>query len=160
MIGLIAKFLPVLKGLNWMRIGLYAGLASAIFGMGYMKSNANHAEAEAEYERAKAVAIADRVKELNAEWNVRLHEEETARAVLQGDLTIIRTHRDSLIEAIRNTQLTRPIEDVNIEACLETDDENVKLVIANPFTPAFIGVWNDASRGIGGPGETAGPETD
>ncbi len=148
-----------LGGLNWMKMGLYAALASAIFGMGYMKSNANHAEAEAEYERSKAVAIADRVKELNAEWNVRLHEEETARVILQSDLTIIRTHRDSLIEAIRNTQLTRPVEDVNIEACLETDDENVRLVIANPFHPDFIRLWNDASRGIGGPTETAGPET-
>ncbi len=148
MIGLIAKFLPVLKGLNWMRIGLIVGIASAIFGMGYMKASAVCAEREAEYERAKAVAIADRVRELNAEWNVRLHEEETSRAVLQGNLTIIRTHRDSLIEAIRNTQLTRPIEDVNIEACLETDDENVKLVIANPFSPNFISLWNDASRGF------------
>ena len=159
-LGLITKFLPLLKGLNWMRIGLIAGIAVSIFGMGYMKASAVCAEAEAEYEREKAVAIADRVKELNAEWNIRLHEEETARAILQGDLSVIRQHRDSLIEGIRAVQLTKPIEDVNIEACLETDDENVKLVIANPFSNDFRRLWNDASRGVGGPGETARPETD
>ena len=156
----LLKFVPFLKGLNWIRILLVAGIAASIFGMGYMKASAVCAEREADYERSKAVAIADRVKELNAEWNIRLHEEETARVILQGDLNVIREHRNSLIEVIQNTQLTKPIEDVNIEACLETDDENVKLVIANPFNPDFIGVWNDASRGVGGPGATAGPETD
>ncbi len=156
---LIAKVAPFL-GKYGIRIALIAGAAFALFVGGCQYANVKHAEELAEYERQKTIAIVDRVRELNAEWNVRLHEEETARAVLQGDLTIIRTHRDSLIEAIRNTQLTRPVEDVNIEACLETDDENIKLVIANPFTPGFVGLWNDASRGVGGLTETAGPETD
>ncbi len=154
----LAKVAPGLAKYG-VKIILAVATALFLFVGGCQYANVKHAEAEAEYERAKAIAIADRVRELNAEWNVRLHEEETARVILQSDLTIIRTHRDSLIEAIRNTQLTRPIEDVTIEACLETDNENVKLVIANPLGPNFIRLWNDASRGVGGFGETAGPET-
>ena len=146
-----------LGGLPWAKIGLYSALVTAIFSMGYMKSDANHAEAEAKYERDKAIAIVDRVKELNAEWDIRLHEEETARAILQGDLTVIQKHRDSLIDGIRNAQLTKPADSVTIEACLETDDENVKLVVANPFGLSFVELWNDASRGIGGPGEEGRP---
>ena len=158
-IGLLAKAAPFL-GKYGIKIALIAAAAFALFVGGCQYANVKNAEEWADYERQKTVAIADRVAELNAEWNVRLHEEETARAILQGDLNVIREHRNSLIDVIQNTQLTKPIEDVNIEACLETDDENVKLVIANPFNPDFVGVWNDASRGVGGPGETAGPETD
>ena len=155
----LAKVAPGLAK-NGVKIALAVTTALFVFVGGCQYANVKNAEEWADYERQKAVAIADRVKELNAEWNVRLHEEETARVVLQSDLTIIRTHRDSLIEAIRNTQLTKPIEDVTIEACLETDNENVKLVIANPFNADFVSLWIDASRGVGGPGETAGPETD
>lgn len=158
-IGLLAKAAPFL-GKYGIKIALITAAAFALFVGGCQYANVKNAEEWADYERQKAVAIADRVAELNAEWNIRLHEEETARVILQSDLNVIREHRNSLIEVIQNTQLTKPIEDVNIEACLETDDENVKLVIANPFNPDFVGVWNDASRGVGGPGETTGPETD
>ena len=142
------------------RLALIAALGFSLFVGGCQYANVQHAEAEAEYEREKVAAIASRVKELNDEWTLRLHEEETARAILQGDLTIIRKHRDSLIDAIRSAQLTKPIEDVTIEACLETDDENVKLVIANPFTLDFVGLWNDASTGTIRATSPAGPETD
>ena len=143
----LAKAAPALAKYG-VKIALVVAAALALFIGGCQYANVKNAEEWADYERQKAVAIADRVAELNAEWNIRLHEEETARAILQGDLSVIRKHRDSLIAGIRAAQLTKPIEDVNIEACLETDDENVKLVIANPFSPDFVSLWNDASKGI------------
>ncbi len=155
----LAKISPAVAK-SGIKIALIAVAAFFLFVGGCQYANVKNDAEWIDYEREKATAIAERVKELNAEWNIRLHEEETARAILQGDLNVIRQHRDSLIEGIRNAQLTKPIEDVNIEACLETDDENVKLVIANPFSADFVSLWNDASRGVGGPGETAGPETD
>lgn len=143
-------------GIRFLLIGALAG---ALFIGGCQYANVKHAEHEADVERQTTVLIAEKVAEMNAEFAIRIEEENVARAALQGDLTIIRDHRDSLIEGIRNAQLTKPVDSVNIEACLETEDENIKLVVANPFTIEFVSLYNDASQ-AGGLGEATGPETD
>ena len=155
----LLKAAPFLKSVNWIRVGLISALAVALFVGGCQYANVQNAEQAADVERQTTALIAERVAEMNAEFAIRLEEENVARAQLQGDLTIIRDHRDSLIEGIRNAQLTKPIDSVNIEACLETEDENIKLVIANPFTIEFVSLYNDASK-VGGLGEASRPETD
>lgn len=159
MIPLLAGALPFLKGLNWIRIGLIGGLAGALFVGGCMYSDKQHAEHAADIERQKTVAIAERTAELNAEWRAKLLVEENARIALQFDLSIIQDREKGLLGRIDDLQLTKPADSVTIEACLETEDENIKLVVANPFTAEFVSLYNDSSRAIRA-GDTAGPETD
>lgn len=159
-LGLLTRFLPILKGLNWIRIGLISTIAAGLFTGGALWSDKKHAEHEADFEKAKTVAIVAREKELEEIWLLRLIEEETSRLTLQKKLVTIRQHRDSLIDEIRNAFLTKPISDIQIEACLETEDENVKLVIANPFGADFISLYNYGSRGTIRADSEAGPETD
>jgi hypothetical protein len=145
----VGKFL----GGNWIRIVLIAGLAASIFGMGYMKASAVHAEHAADFEKAKVVAIAAREKELRDEFAVRVGEEEAARITNESERNALRIHRDSLIEAIKRTQLTKPVTAVRVEACMESDNEDVQIVIANPFNESFRELWNDGSRGTARLGE-------
>ena len=159
MIPILAGALPFLKGLNWIRIGLITALAVALFVGGCQYANVQHAEHTADIERQKVKAIADRERELNAEWRAKLLVEENARMALQFDLTIIQDREKELLAQIRNTKLTKPSDQVTIEACLESDDENVKLVVANPFNSDFVRLYNDAGRAVR-TGEAAGPETD
>ena len=130
------------------RILLLSALATSLFVGGCMYSDKQHAEHAADVERAKALAIADREKELNAEWREKLKIEEDARVALQFDLSVIEDREDELLNRIRNLRLTKPADQANIESCVETDDENVQIVIANPFGPEFVSVWNDASRAV------------
>ena len=141
------------------RIMLIAGLAGSLFVGGCMYSDKQHAEHAADVERQTTVAIVEAVEAENARWQARFDEENAARIKLQSDLSAITDHRDALIEGIRNAQLTKPLDDVTIEACLETEDENVKLVVANPFTAEFVGLYNDASKAGGSP-EAVGPTPD
>lgn len=159
-LGFLMKFLPILKGLNWVRIGLIGTIATGLFTGGVLWSDKKHAEHEADFEKAKTAAIAAREKELNAEWFARLAEEEGSRLTLQTDLATIRAHRDSLIGEIRDASLVKPVSDIRVEACLETEDENVKLVIANPFSVDFTRLYNDGSSGVTRTDSEAGPETD
>jgi len=158
-LGFLMKFLPILKGLNWVRIGLIGTIAAGLFTGGVLWSDKQHAEHEADFEKAKAVAISALEKKLNDEWFLRLYAEEDARLTLQSELATIREHRDSLINEIRDASLVKPITDIKVEACLETEDENVQLVIANPFSSDFRRVYNRGSRGVTRIDEEAGPET-
>ena len=158
-LGILAKALPFLKGLNWIRIGLITALAIALFVGGCQYANVKHAEEMADIERQKTEAISAAIAERDAEWRLRLEKEEAARAALQFDLSIIQERERDLLAQIEDAQLTRPVDDVTIEACLETEDEDVKLVIANPFSADFVRLYNDSSRAIR-TGTSPGPETD
>jgi len=147
-LGFLMKFLPILKGLNWVRIGLITTIAAGLFTSGVLWSDKQHAEHEADFEKAKAVAISALEKKLNDEWFLRLYAEEDARLTLQSKLATVREHRDSLINEIRNASLVKPIADIRVEACLETEDENVQLVIANPFTVDFTEIWNRGANEV------------
>lgn len=148
-----------LLGKYGIRIALVSALAGALFIGGCQYANVQHAEHLADIEKQKTVAIAERTAELNAEWRAKLLIEENARVALQFDLNIIEDRETELLARIGNLQLTKPVGDANIEACLETEDENVKLVLANPFTAEFVSVYNDSSRAVRAP-DTGGPETD
>jgi len=144
----MAGFLTLLKGFNWIRVALIAGIAVSIFGLGYMYASQKHAEHAADVQKEITAAVVAKEKQLRAEFDVRLAAEGEARLSLQNDLTGIREHRDSLIESIRNAQLTKPVGEINIEGCMEMDGESdVQIVIANPFGADFVSLWNDASRG-------------
>jgi hypothetical protein len=143
--GTVTKFAG---GLNWIRIALIAGIAVSIFGLGYMKASQVHAKHEADEQKRITAALVAKEAELREIFTAQLAAEDAARNALQKDLTGIRSHRDSLIAAIRNAQLTKPVSEVRIESCMETDGESdVQIVIANPFGADFVGLWNDASRG-------------
>jgi len=143
----MAGFLTLLKGLNWIRIALIAGMAVSIFGLGYMYANQKHAEHEADVQKQITAAVVAKEKALREEFAVTLERERVARLSLQNDLTQIREHRDSLLDRIEDAELTKPVADISCEGVLENNDENVRVVLANPFTDDFVSLWNDASRG-------------
>ncbi len=148
-----------LLGKYGIRIALVFALAGALFIGGCQYANVQHAEHLADIEKQKTVAIAERTAELNAEWRAKLLIEENARMALQFDLNIVEDRETELLARIGNLQLTKTIDQVNIEACLETEDENIKLVIANPFTAEWARLYNDSSRVVRA-GDTPEPETD
>lgn len=152
----LARVLPFLKGLNWIRIGLVSAIAVMLFVGGCMYSDRQHAEHAADIERQKNELIAERIAEINAEWRAKLLAEENARIALEFDLSIIRDRERDLLAQIGDLQLTKPPTDDNIEACLETEDENVKLVVANPFSLDFVRLYNDAGRAVR-TGDSANP---
>lgn len=156
-LGIVGKFAG---GLNWVRIALIAALAAAIFSMGYLYSDKQHAEHQADVQKAITEAISVREKELRDEFAIRLTEEETARSELQSNFDVIRIHRDTLIAGVRNLQLTKPKPEIRVEACLESDNEDVQIVIANPFSESFRSVWNDAGSDPTRTDSDPGPETD
>lgn len=139
--------LSVLKGFNWIRIALIAGMAVSIFGLGYMYSNQKHAEHTADVQKEITARIVAREAELRDEFAARLAVESAARNALQKDLTTIRNNRNELLDRIDEMELTKPVADIRCEGVLENDDESVQIVLANPFTADFVRMWNDASRG-------------
>lgn len=143
----MAGIFALLKGFNWIRIALFAGLAVTIFGMGYLYSDKQHAEHEADVQKQITAAIVAKEAELREEFSARLAVEREARLSLQNDLTVIRENRDSLLDRIDEMELTKPVADIRCEGILENADENVRVVLGNPFTADFVSVWNDASRG-------------
>lgn len=158
-IGLVGGARTALAGLNLVRVGLIGALAAALFIGGCMYSNTKHAE--------KATAQAERTAETIAELS-RQHTTELARLAAVGaekerlfsaDIAEINTHRDALIEQIRVVALSKPPADVRVEACLESDDEDVRIVLANPFSDSFRLLWNQASRNLR-PAGSAGADPD
>jgi hypothetical protein len=143
----MAGILTLLKGFNWIRIALIAGMAASIFGLGYMKASQVHAKHEADVQKEITAAFVAKEAELREEFAARLAVERAARSELQNDLTGIREHRDVLIEGIRNAQLSKTVADIHCEGVLENTDDSIKIVLANPFTADFVRLWNDASRG-------------
>jgi C4-dicarboxylate-specific signal transduction histidine kinase len=143
----MAGIFALLKGLNWIRIALLAGIAVSIFGLGYMYSDKQHAEHEADVQKQITAAVVAKEKKLREEFRARLDVERAARTMLENDLFAIRANRDQLIEAVRLAQLTKPVSAITVEGCMESDDENVRVVLGNPFTDDFVRLWNDASRG-------------
>lgn len=143
----MAGILALLKGFNWIRILLIAGIAVSIYGLGYMKASAVHAKHEADVQKEITAAVVAKEKQLREEFLVRLDVERAARTMLENDMTALRANRDQLIEAVRLAQLTKPVSAITVEGCMETDDENVRVVLGNPFTDDFVRLWNDASRG-------------
>ena len=143
----MAGIFAILKGFNWIRIALIAGMAVSIFGLGYMYANQKHAEHDADTQKAITAAVVAKEKELRDEFAVKLEAERVARLSLQNDLTVIRENRDRLLDRIDEMELTKPVSEVRCEGLMENDDENVRVVLGNPFTADFVSVWNDASRG-------------
>jgi len=142
-VGLLSGGIGFLKG-NWIRLVLLAGIAVAIFGMGYMKASEVHARHDADKQKAITAEIIRREMQIHEKWLLRMKNEENARLTLKNNFDTIRDQRDSLLESIRNRDFVKPISNVNVEGCLETDDEDVQVVIANPFNAAFSSMWNDA----------------
>lgn len=155
----MAGIFAILKGFNWIRIALLAGMAVTIFGMGYLYAGQKHAEHEADVQKEITAAVVAKEKALREEFAVRLAEEEAARSSLQSDLTVIRENRDRLLDRIDEMELTKPVSEVRCEGLMENDDENVRVVLGNPFTSDFVSLWNDASRGRL-PGTDTNTETD
>jgi len=125
----IAKY-----GIRFLLIG---GLAGSLFVGGCMYSDKQHAEHAADIEKQKTALIAQRTEELNAEWRAKLLVEENARMALQFDLSIIQEHRDSLIQGIRDAQLTKPTTSLIFSS---SDSRHASIVTRS------VGFVNCASR--------------
>lgn len=150
--GTVGKFAG---GLNWIRIALVCGIAVLIFGAGYQYSNTRHAKQDAKDARATAQEIARLSREHADEMRTLALAAAEKTKIFTADLAEIEIHRDALIEQIENTQLTKPVGEVRIEACMETDGESdVQIVVANPFDDAFRVLYNQAARNLRPPGST------
>ena len=143
----MAGILALVKGLNWIRIFLIAGIAASIFGLGYMKASAVHAKHEADVQKEITAAIVAKEAELREEFAARLAVESEARLSLQNDLDALYENRERLLDELAAAELTKPVADIRCEGVLENDDDSVQIVLANPFGADFVRLWNDASRG-------------
>jgi len=146
--GIIGTVSGFAGGLNWIRIALIATIAVMLFGAGYQYSNTRHAKQEAKQARATAETIAEMSRE---------HADNMRALALVGaekereftkDIAEIGIHRDALLEQIADAELTKPVAEVRVEACLEGDEEDVQIVVANPFDDSFRMFWNQASRNL------------
>lgn len=147
--GIIGTVGKVAGGFNWIRIALIATIAVMIFGAGYQYSNTKHAKQEAKQAHKTAETIAQMSMD---------HADDMRRLALIGaenkrlfsaDIAEIKIHESALLEQIAAAELTKPVSEVRIEACMETDGESdVQIVIANPFSESFRLFWNQASRNL------------
>jgi hypothetical protein len=152
-LGLLSGARAAVSGINLIRVGLIAGLAAALFVGGCMYSDKKHAERDAQRATETAAEIA-RLSQEHAEKmrQLAIVAADNERA-FNADIDEIRVHRDALLEQIRVVALTKPPPEVRIEACLE-GDEDVQIVVANPFSDSFRVLWNQASRDIRPAGST------
>lgn len=158
--GIIGTLGKRASGLNWVRIGLIAVIAVMLFGAGYQYSNTKHAEQDAE----DAAATAKEIARLSREHTDKMRELALVGAekerLFSADIAEIETHRDSLIEIIETTELTKPAAEVRVEACMKMDGESdVQIVVANPFDDSFRVLYNQAARNLR-PSGSAGADTD
>lgn len=149
-LGTVGKFAG---GLNWIRVGLIAVIAVLIFGAGYQFSNTKHAKKDAATARATSLKIAELSREHAEEMRAMALVAADKDRQFTRDIAEIETHREALIEQIRTVALTKPIPEIRVEACLE-GDEDVQIVVANPFNDSFRLFWNQASRDLRSPGST------
>jgi len=145
--------LGIVGGFNWVRIGLYAVIVVLIFGAGYQYSNTKHAKQDAK----DAAATANEIARLTREHTDKLRALALVGADKQRefmkDINETEIHRDALLEQIATAQLTKPVEEVRVEACFE-GDENEIIVVANPFSDSFRVLYNQASRNLRPSGST------
>lgn len=145
-------------GSGWIRYALIAVIAVLVFGAGYQFSNTQHAKQDAK----DAKVVANEIARLSREHTDKLRELALVGAdkerIFTSDIAEINLHRDALLEQIQTAQLTKPVAEVRIEACLE-GDEDVQIVVANPFSDSFRVLWNQAARNLRPSGSTgADPE--
>ena len=144
-IGTVGKFAG---GMNWIRIALIATIAVMVFGAGFQYSNTRHAKQDAK----DAKVTANEIARLSREHTDKMRELALFGAdkerVFTSDIAEINLHRDALLEQIQTAQLTKPVEEVRIEACLKSENENVQIVVANPFTDSFRVLYNQAARNL------------
>jgi len=150
-VGTVGKFAG---GLNWIRIGLIAVIAVMLFGAGYQYSNTKHAKKEAENAKATANEIARLSREHTEKLRALALVAAGKEITLNKDLDEIAIHRDALLEQIKTAEMTKPVSEVRIESCVAGDDENVQIVVANPFSDSFRVVWNQAARNLRPSGST------
>ena len=149
--GIVSKFAG---GLSWIRVALIATIVVMIFGSGFQYSNTRHAKQDAK----QAHATAEKIAEMS-----RQHADDMRALALIGadkereftsDMDEIEIHRDALIEQIKTVELTKPVAEVRVEACLKGDEEDVQIIVANPFTDSFRVLYNQASRNLRPSGST------
>jgi hypothetical protein len=143
----VGIFGTVASGLNWIRIGLIAVIAVMLFGAGYQYSNTRHAKQDAK----DAAATANEIARLSNEYTAKMRELALVAAennrLMSADFAEIEMHRDSLIEIIETTELTKPVAEVRVESCIK-GEENEIIVVANPFSDSFRVLYNQASRNL------------
>lgn len=128
---------------NWKLVGVAVLLGGAFY-LGYQVSSAKFQKERAEIAEQTTLAIAAREAEIRAEYEAQAEIDAAARVVLHNDLELLRVRERNLIEGIRAAQLVKPASDLVCEDIEVTDEATV--IIANPFTPAFRELWNEAGR--------------
>jgi len=145
--GIIGTVGGFASGLNWIRIALVSGIAVLIFGAGYQYSNTKHAKQDAKQAHKAAETIAEMSRKHADDMRALAVVAADKSREFSADIAEIGLHRDALIEIIETTELTKPVAEVRVEACLE-GDEDVQIIVANPFNDSFRLLWNQASRNL------------
>ena len=147
--GIVGTVSGIAGGLNWIRIALVATIAIMIFGAGYQYSNTRHAKQEAKQAHKTAETIAEMSRQHADDMRTLALVGAEKERIFTADIAEIKIHESALLEQIENAQLTKPVAEVRIEACMESDGESdVQIVIANPFSDSFRLFWNQASRNL------------
>ena len=140
-------------GGGWIRYALIGVIAVLVFGAGYQYSNTRHAKQDAKDAKVTANEIARLSREHTDELRRLAIIGADKERVFTSDIAEIGIHRDALIEQIETAQLTKPVAEVRIEACVQ-GDEDVQIVVANPFTDSFRVLHNQAARNLRPSGST------
>ena len=144
----ILNFVGVLRK-HW-KIFVAVVILLGVFFAGVKYSDAKHARQRAYEAEQVAKAITAREQALREQHRLEMEREAEARVSLQTDLATLRQREKTLIEGIRTAQLTKPPTSLICEAIVEEDDEK-KIIVANPFSSDFVRLWNETSRNTPSP---------
>lgn len=122
-------------------------LLGAVFTAGWQFNGWRLKAKMAERETEIAAAYEQRRAELLSEYGRQARADEEAIATLVRRLAANRQATNQLEEELRNIQLT-PDDPIVERVIVPGDCENdqPEIVIANPFTPDFVRLWNQSAN--------------
>jgi hypothetical protein len=129
------------------------------FGSGWMVNGWRWEAKFAEMQSATIQVYEKKQKELNAQFAEQLERDTTARMALSQMLQQTRSKAASLeieLETLSLSPSSPQIETVVLAGECKNGEEQPAVVIANPFSPDFVRLWNTSAIGVIA-GETAPP---
>lgn len=129
------------------------------FGGGWMVNGWRWEAKFAEMQSATIQVYEKKQKELNAQFAEQLERDTTARMALSQMLRQTRTKAAGMereLETLKLTPSSPQIETVIQAGECKNGQDKPAVVIANPFSPDFVRLWNTSASGVIA-GETTPP---
>lgn len=124
-----------------------SAFAVLLFAAGWKASSVRWEAKVLKAEQKAQIAYEAARDRLFQEWDTQRIADEAARVALSQQLSDARTQTSQLEEELRSVRLT-PVEPV-IETVLvpgDCESGQPEVVLANPFSPDFVRLWNDSAR--------------